>query len=933
MTLSATVPATAAAAATLSASLTVTTNDPTHASAAIALSATAHGGTLAWAAGSPTTADFGIAKVNQADTPIALSLTNTGNAPLGIPAGAPSGSQFTITPSSAQSLAAGANLALTAGFTPTELSPSTATSQFAVTGAICGTSVNSLSFSGQGGQGDVTGWPSAALDFGLNPCGGAAPAGQSFTLHNAGAVVAHLSTVAFSGTVGYTTDAVAGASIPANGDLTIHVSAPAIPGTSAVPGTYGDTLTITTDVAGDTSHQVLVTEGARGAVLSWDTAATANFGAFGQVPVGTTANQGFNVVNAGNAAADVTIATQGPFSATPVSFNVAADSLQTGSASFTPTTYGGASNPLSLATTSVICQPLPAALSLAGTGQQGGISLSTQSMSFSTACGATGTPATFTITNSGNLPMTWTAALLQGAGSAFTFAPATETVAPGAQSVITVTPKVLGVSPTVLTDTLTVTSDIAGDAPHPVSLSETPLGAVLSAQPLGLGFGGVPVTATGESKSLTFDVINNANAGSGPAHVNLSVADAHYTLDRPSVDVAPGAHETVLVTFAPGTTPADAVARNSTVVLSTGDVLCASAPNNVTVTGTGTLAQVSISTSELDFGNDGLVNCGATAAAGTVVLSNTGNQDYTITGADLDNLTYYTVAMSPADGIVHPGGAVTLTVTPKAIPATVATVPSMATFSGHLLLHTNAQYDDPNGHSIALVMGAKGVIIDNSLSATNWNFGSVSYGSTGSFNIGIRNHGNATAQVSLTETTPGCSGWPPIRPSWPRATGRLASAPPSRGPSRRALPPDSWTDTGTLVVVPTSGNVLCQPLGTWSSPSVNLTGLASNAPTIAVTGTLSFPSSFCDGSAPPSQSATIWNSGNAGAGYTASLDVGTYYTLSSTTGTVASNGSTVITVTPHLPRPGTPSPARDQPPTTIACESSWEATPTSFLSR
>ena len=430
LTLSATVPATAAAAATLSASLTVTTNDPTHASTAIALSATAHGGTIAWAAGSPTAANFGIAKVNQADSPIALSLTNTGNAPLGITAGAPSGSQFTVTPSAAQSLAAGANLALTAGFTPTELSPSTATSQFAVTGAICGTSVNSLSFSGQGGQGDVTGWPSAALDFGLNPCGGAAPAGQSFTLHNAGAVVAHLSTVAFSGTVGYTTDAAAGASIPANGDLTIHVSAPAIPGTSAVPGTYGDTLTITTDVAGDTSHQVLVTEGARGAVLSWDTAATANFGAFGQVPVGTTANQGFNVVNAGNAAADVTIATQGPFSATPVSFNVAADSLQTGSASFTPTTYGGASNPLSLATTSVICQPLPAALSLAGTGQQGGISLSTQSMSFTTACGATGTPATFTVTNSGNLPMTWTAALLQGAGSAFTFAPATETVAP-----------------------------------------------------------------------------------------------------------------------------------------------------------------------------------------------------------------------------------------------------------------------------------------------------------------------------------------------------------------------------------------------------------------------------------------------------------------------------------------------------------------------
>ena len=72
-----------------------------------------------------------------------------------------------------------------------------------------------------------------------------------------------------------------------DGTLVVTVTPPAIPSPSAVPGDYGDTLTIVTDVAGDNPHQIPVTVAAQGAILSFDTSATANFGSFGTIPNGT----------------------------------------------------------------------------------------------------------------------------------------------------------------------------------------------------------------------------------------------------------------------------------------------------------------------------------------------------------------------------------------------------------------------------------------------------------------------------------------------------------------------------------------------------------------------------------------------------------------------------------------------------------------------
>ncbi|HEV3192307.1 MAG TPA: choice-of-anchor D domain-containing protein, partial [Polyangiaceae bacterium] len=400
LTITATVPSGSTAGSALTGSLALTTNDTTHPTASIPLSVTAQGVTLAWDTGSPTKADFGVVPNNVAATAISLMLKNTGNASASVTLGTPSNGQFSLAPATA-TIAAGATATLTAGFTPTSLSQSLATSTITATGAICGTSVSSLAFSGQGAVGSVTGWPSAALDFGGNACGGAAAASQSFVLTNSGGLAAHITGATYAGYAGYSDDG-NGKTIQPGGTLTVHITPPAIPTTSAVPGNYDATVTFATDVAGDSPHQVSLTEHALGAILAFDTTATANFGAFGNVPVGSVANQSFNIVNSGNApATNVALTTTTPFSvATANVVSLAASATQPDTATFTPSTFGAATAQLSIAAGN-LCQPAPQAIALAGIGQSGGIALSTQGFGLATNCGTTGIRSTLTITNSG----------------------------------------------------------------------------------------------------------------------------------------------------------------------------------------------------------------------------------------------------------------------------------------------------------------------------------------------------------------------------------------------------------------------------------------------------------------------------------------------------------------------------------------------------
>lgn len=907
-TLSATVPQSSAAGSTINGSLTLATNDPAHSSGTVPLTVVPTGATLAWDTGSPTKAAFGTQPVGIAATPIALQLDNKGNAAVSVTFGTPSDAQFSLSPTTATNIAAGGNAALSAGFTAANTNPASASSTFTVTGAVCGTSVNSLAFTGQGATGAITGYPTSTLDF-QGACGGAAPAAQTFVLTNSSAVPVTITGASFSsGATGWTTNA-AGAVVPAGGTFTVSISAPAVafpntPGSIATP-----TLTLTTNIAGDTPHVVDLQEDAMGAVLAFDTTPTPNFGAFGPEPVGQTASQNFNIVNSGNVDSSVTVAAMAnpPFGVGTATLTAAAGSSTGDTATFAPQTYGGVIGSLGISGTN-LCQPPPSTLNLSGTGQSGGIALSTASLSFSANCGGTAATAqTFTITNTGNQPMSWTGAITSGTYYAFS-PPGNPSLAAGGIDTVTVTPVALasGADPNTATyaDTITITTNIVGDTAHPVALGETPLGDVLSISPLTLPFGDLPVGQT--SAPQTFVITNNANAGSSAANLtinNSNAADFPASATTATPGIGGGTSPISVVFKAP--TPANTM-YTANLSITTSDFLCGSAtvPGPVVATGTSTQAGPVVNPQTLFFGGgvaNPLVNCGATGATRTITVSNSGQQDFNITGLPLATGTYYTVTSSiPLPATVQANGAntVTITVTPNAIPQTVPSVPDLGTYSDTLTIQTDANVTTPNT-PVALNMGAEGVIVSNNLSTTTWDFGAIPFGGRGTFNVFLNNAGNEPVQASIAGLTqPTIFGMPTVT----KGNGVMTIT----GTFNPPAPSGVWTDSGTLTIQPTTGNVLCQPLpASWQTPTILFQGQANGYYASCQAILSANPSSASgqytidpDGSGPDAAFTTYCDMTDSGGGWTLALKIdGTnpgsqfFYTSSQWTSQTAFNAS------------------------------------------
>jgi hypothetical protein len=177
----------------------------------------------------------------------------------------------------------------------------------------------------------------------------------------------------------------------------------------------------------------------------------------------------------------------------------------------------------------------------------------------------------------------------------------------------------------------------------------------------------------------------------------------------------------------------------------------------LSASGTGQ-GQVSVSTAELDYG---LVNCGASAAAQQVTISNTGSVAFDVTGATLGTGTYYALTI-PGGALpvtVAAGGSQIFTVTPATIPVNTSVVdgssvalPNLAAFADTLTFVT----DEPNdvaSHAVTLRMGARGVILNNSFTTTTWNFGNVNVGQPQYINFeDIVNLGNAPVKVTFAQS-------------------------------------------------------------------------------------------------------------------------------------------------------------------------------------
>jgi hypothetical protein len=967
LTLSATLPGSTTAGVAVTGSLDLFTNDPSNTSVTVPLSATPTGATLAFTPqGSVAALDFPSTEVGTPAPPLPFTITNVGNAPATFQVDAPGDARFTVITddddgSAGVTLAAGGTWTASADFTPSNTILTSATATVTVTSPTCGASLPSIALSGQGTTGQVSGWPTGPLDFGSNPCGGAAPSPQSFTLMNSGAVDARIIEAALTGAPGFASSAAVGRIIPANGGiLAITVTAPAVPSPSPM-APLSATLSVQTD-ADDAPQKVALVEEPSGAVLAFDTSQTPSFGSFGQVVLLESASQTFVVTNTGNAAATVTLLTgtttgadagvataavTSPFSVSNATFSIAANGTQADTVTFAPNAANGASGSLGMSVAGPLCALIPSALPLSGIGIGAGPTVVPTSLSFPAPCGGAAPPSqTFTVRNDGTLDMSWSIGAITGTGAAeygVSTSPPPGLLVPGASATVTVTAAAVpspapNPDPSAFAAEVAITTDVPLDDPHVVSLGETPLGDQLSFSVDSLRFGQFPIDTT---IAQTLTVTNGANPGSPAANVSLAMQGAGasaYQASPPSVsNLAPGGTVSPdeSITFA----PTASVAYPATIGLVTGDALCAPLPTPVQLSGTGTQGKVFVSATTVAFGSDandasGLVNCGATGLAHDVTVYNVGNEDFHITALSLGlgSSSPYVLSGSGTSlpAAIPIGGSATISVTPKSIPSAVGNPNDPSPFTDTLTVTTDAALDSP--HAVSLVMQARGAIVASTPLATAWSFGTIGFGSIGTFTSTLENTGNAPVSINLDGLAQPTVFGIRNNPTIAAANGVTSIV----GQFTPPAADGSWTDQATLTLTPTGA--FCAPLpAQWTTPAISLSGGSNGSPAVTLSGSLAFPSTNCGNPSPAGRSVTLTNATNVAYSYQVSFNSGAFYTVAQPgSGTIPASGTTSIVVTPVsvLPgpgvKPGAPAYADDlivtvatSPVTTFTVPVSW----------
>ena len=595
VTVTATVPGSATAGVLLKGALNVTTNDPTQSTITIPLQVTPTGATLVTkpAAGSVSFPESEVGEGN----PQSFFVTNQGNAAATVTFGAPSNSLFELQnwPDGGVLLNAGDTWIGNALFTAPDTNTASATSTVGIEGTQCGQSVSAITFTGNGAYGHLTDWP-AVIDFGPAPCGGAAPAPQSFQVTNTSTVDARLTSLSITPPdSGFTTSANVGFFFGGgHAARPITVYAPPVPSPSPLTPITA-TLTIQTD-ADSSPHAITLQEEPQGAVLGFDTSATASFGSFGQVVLLLSSTQNFAVTNTGTEAADVTLTTGAsagsggdagadaavdggdagadatvgetdasgdttgagspplPFAIATPTFSVPANGTQTDAVTFTPGTGQVYVDAITMTASGSICSVLPAPLPLSGVGLGGGVSIAPSAVAFTPTCGGPAPDTQLvTLTNGGPADLTWSLGPITGPGAAQYTVTSVRTpgLLPSGQSAsLRVTGKAIpspapNPDPSALAAQFSITTDVPLDSPHVVPLTETPLGDQLTVSVGSLRFGQYPLDHTAPPQSFT--ITNAANPGSPAANLTLSL-----TGDGGATEVLPEDGGTVCVLSADG---------------------------------------------------------------------------------------------------------------------------------------------------------------------------------------------------------------------------------------------------------------------------------------------------------------------------------------------------------------------------------------------
>lgn len=380
---------------------------------------------------------FGVRNTGNVDATVGLTLTGDDVFGLGAPSvvtsagGQPATALATFKPTAEQAysgavaMSVGADVALCAAL-PAEA--------FTLTGA---------------GVGSVVGLSTTALLFGVTDCGTIA-APQTVTVTNYGASSFKITSLRLTkgNDVVYDTPtaspAITTPVAPNGGATSITIAPREISSTSGSvdDNFYGDTLTITTDVVGDTPHTVDLRQSARGVIITRAPVGTVTFGDIGR---GNTGKRQVTYANVGNVDVTFNVTHPSPHFTAPAQISIGKGSSATATLVFTPPTDAtvntGYTDSLTFARTDTkvpICQTI-ATTPLHGSGIRPVTTVfptGTQAYG-SVNCGTTPGTKTLTYTNNGPA-IHWTAAF--ATGTQYTVSPASGDLAAGGSVDLTVTP-------------------------------------------------------------------------------------------------------------------------------------------------------------------------------------------------------------------------------------------------------------------------------------------------------------------------------------------------------------------------------------------------------------------------------------------------------------------------------------------------------------
>jgi hypothetical protein len=179
-------------------------------------------------------------------------------------------------------------------------------------------------------------------------------------------------------------------------------------------------------------------------------------------------------------------------------------------------------------------------------------------------------PRTFSLGNSGQVAFNFTTAFAKG--TQYMVQPSSGFVLPGHQLELTVVsaaiPQVSDITDNLYGDTLTITTDIKGDAPRDLAITQTAQGAILELE----GTLQFPTLTPSETASASVTIKNVGNASA--THIELSGAASFSIAPNAIAELGPGEETSPSVTFH----SLDRASFEAPIAISHAEGLCAPLP-------------------------------------------------------------------------------------------------------------------------------------------------------------------------------------------------------------------------------------------------------------------------------------------------------------------------------------------------------------------